>query len=431
MFTTGIQSDTDKRLYIDVTNSDGTIELHLENDFIREDDSFNNAVGVFFEDSDGNIIPNSAKCIYTHTNELWPVERLTIDVPSGASAMLYWLQPDGASYRSYTRDDILHINKIGSVPTLYSVDEGITLPSAAFANMIHTSNPNHNYLNGIFMVVDNDQKMYMEDFIIGSKHDISVIWTLPLSQCERRCADKHIEVVDIPVPSAAQKIDVQRIIPLDGAGGPDPVFLSKESNPNFTTQVNGEIWVTFVMEGAGYKNKFGYMVIDTDKIDEGPDKAIIDKVTIWENASALNSGGDLVNGDTVSLGWFPAGTTIGWWLQSNGYNDPGRFYFYSIDEWNGDKERHVAVGADPYSGKICVGFEDLWGLGDRDWNDLVFYVTGHPISTLDYTQVVIGDPTTDRTNVPVEWEESVINFDGEGQIVFNEDLYNTRLRGSN
>lgn len=433
MFTQDVQSDSNKRIFIDVTNCNGTIDLQLENDFLREDNTFNNAVGIYFEDANGHIIPNSARCLYTHTNSKWPLEKVTMDVPAGAAALLYWIAPNGADLYDYKRSEVMHIRIQGDVPTLYVPATGVTPPTAAYVNMIHTSNPAHNYSNGIFMVLDNDQRVYMEDFEVGSQVDISILWTRPLTWCEVACAKKHVTEIDVPEPTAAQKDDVERIIPLDGLGGPDESFLSEESQPNLTLQAPGELWVTFVMEGAGYKNKFGYMTLDPEKLAAGAPKneCIIDFVTVWENASALNSGGDLVNGDTVSLGWFPAGTVIGWWLQSNGYNDPNRFYFYSVDEWNGDGFRHVAIGADPYSGKICVGFEDLWNLGDEDYNDLVFYVTGHPISTLDYTTVVVGDPSKDKTSVPVEWTESVINFDSEGKMTFNEELYTERLKGNN
>lgn len=431
MFANGIKSEN-SRIYVDVAGLN-TVTLQLYNDFNRPDNSYNSAVGIYFEDADGNIITNSAKCLYTNTLQQWEHESIELLVPQNATALLYWLLPNGASYRSFSREDVFNIQLDGYVPQLIDVDNNNTIVmSESYANMVHLSNPAYNHDNAIWMVLDNDGQVYMEDVDIGSQKDISIVWTKSIMRCDIFCSHREIENVAVPTPTIEQQQDIYRIIP-DGNTIVDPVYISEASSPVMTLSSAGELWVTFVLEGAGYKNKFGYAIVDNEKVLAGLPKAdcIIKQVTIWENASALNSGGDLVNGDTVSLGWFSEGTTIVWWLQADGYNRPNNHTWWSIDAWNGDGFRHVAIGADPYSGKVVVGFEDLWSLGDKDYNDIVFYVTGHPIYTIDYTKIHVGDPSTDTTNVPVTWEESVINFDGEGQLTFNEELYEKRIKGNN
>lgn len=60
-----------------------------------------------------------------------------------------------------------------------------------------------------------------------------------------------------------------------------------------------------------FSNTFGYFIFDYN--DE-----ILEQITIFDNASKLNGGGTLLNGDTVNVGQFPAGANIGFWLEAGG-----------------------------------------------------------------------------------------------------------------
>jgi hypothetical protein len=73
----------------------------------------------------------------------------------------------------------------------------------------------------------------------------------------------------------------------------------------------------------------------------------------------------------------PAGTTIGFWLKSNGYSDPGtNNLWYSFQEGsslrNRDGRNHVAWVKLTQQGVTLVGIEDKYNLGDGDYNDGMF-----------------------------------------------------------
>jgi hypothetical protein len=162
-------------------------------------------------------------------------------------------------------------------------------------------------------------------------------------------------------------------------------FTASSVDPNLRLREDAGISVTFITEGAGYKNSFGYFLFDEDN-------NILSRETIFANASMTGGGGSLRPGDTVDLGVFEAGTNIGFWLQGNGYNDPNGHTYYTLDQFNPDGKRHVAIMADVLNERIVLGIEDLFNLGDRDFNDVVFTFEATPFSALDIAGMPTGAP---------------------------------------
>lgn len=176
--------------------------------------------------------------------------------------------------------------------------------------------------------------------------------------------------------------EIQSLLPESQVNG---AFVNTGIDPNLRLLEDAEISITFIDEGAGYKNSFGYFLFDDDL-------NILSETTIFANASELYGGGTLLPGDTVDLGLFEAGTNIGFWLQGNGYNDPNGHTYYTLDQYNPDGERHVAVIADVVNEQIVLGVEDLFNLGDQDYNDIVFTITASPFSALDTSTMPTGAP---------------------------------------
>ena len=59
--------------------------------------------------------------------------------------------------------------------------------------------------------------------------------------------------------------------------------------------------------------------------------------------------------------------------------------FYSQQSWNSDGKVHArvfSVTAGAKSGAYVVAFEDLWDLGDRDYNDVVVELTGEGLELI-------------------------------------------------
>ena len=144
--------------------------------------------------------------------------------------------------------------------------------------------------------------------------------------------------------------------------------------------------VYFLGEGAGYLNTLGFNTLSAS--DPTPSDVVVQNngKLIFPNASSQVSavGGQASNqvrtqqdpllpGDFVNLGNFTAGTLLDFFLISNGAG--GGYAPFSADvARNQDNTPHVvsfAVADSPY---LIIGFEDLWGGGDRDFNDLVFAV---------------------------------------------------------
>lgn len=219
-------------------------------------------------------------------------------------------------------------------------------------------------------------------------------------------------------------------------------YLDLNYDPNIQLQSDSQIGITFLLEGAGYKNSLGYFTyqndtftntsfsdFDTDGsgnvgIQELNSVSGIDAGMIFNNSSAQGSGGVLQAGDTVVLGGgtaslddngafgmeggtvFDEGTNVGFFLIQNAYNsrtdtvkgwddDNDPLTFYSIDFLNPENlptanlgafdsdSRHVAMMSDANDEGLILGFEDLLRpYGDNDFNDSVFLIRTDPVEAL-------------------------------------------------
>lgn len=69
----------------------------------------------------------------------------------------------------------------------------------------------------------------------------------------------------------------------------NPDYITNDAGANITVQESGEVFVTFLHEGAGYRNGFGYF---TYTGDTPTDRSQINEVVLLPNASFYYSGGD-------------------------------------------------------------------------------------------------------------------------------------------
>lgn len=184
--------------------------------------------------------------------------------------------------------------------------------------------------------------------------------------------------------SSSDLNQIQSLFP-EEYNGVHPSFIHTDTDPNLRLIDTAEISVTFIDEGAGYKNKFGYFLFDENR-------NVLHKNTLFENASKLGGGGLLIAGDTIDIGTFEAGTNIGFWLQANGYNNPNGATYYTLDELNPDGLRHMAIMSDEENERLVIGIEDLYNLGDQDYNDIIFTFSATPFSALDRSNVPTGAP---------------------------------------
>lgn len=177
----------------------------------------------------------------------------------------------------------------------------------------------------------------------------------------------------------------------------NPSLLSDGSTSLYMAD-SGDVYMTFVDEGAGYKNAVG---IFTYTVNNVPTSASdVDSVwTVFENFSRLYKGGGLKAGDKVYIGSYPQGTYIGFALIANGYRGNGNSFknnptYYSIPDLNpestAEKRQHNILLHDATTDRFVIGFEDLPRVGsasDDDFNDALFFCTANPPEAIDTSGV--------------------------------------------
>ncbi|MEM9855009.1 MAG: DUF4114 domain-containing protein, partial [Pseudomonadota bacterium] len=204
-----------------------------------------------------------------------------------------------------------------------------------------------------------------------------------------------------------------------GQGGEDTLIGDAPTKVEFDpSKINivedYTVKMTFDFESAGYKNTLGMYKID-------PETGQIKDVDIaWENASLKGSGGDLVGGQSSVDFDVAAGDQIGFFIIGNGYNQndfsalgEGTFEFVNADGspasaesdapvlrhvatsgavtvlqghvyhsastqpdhgLNSDNMDHTAGHSGSDATNFQIGFEDLHGGGDMDFDDTLFTV---------------------------------------------------------
>lgn len=193
-----------------------------------------------------------------------------------------------------------------------------------------------------------------------------------------------------------------------------PSFFHPNVNLNVHVTQTADVWITFVSEGAGFRNALGYFKYPTN--NPPANAAAIDTVFyVFPNSSLVNSSGNLRSGDRVKIGRFNAGTSIGFVLVADGFNGTAvnsnntKYYstqsYNSITESNSSKRQHGVQLYDATEQLLVFGFEDLNrtnGSSDEDFNDLVFYTKANPVTAININNIPpVNVPTdTDGDGVP-------------------------------
>ena len=165
----------------------------------------------------------------------------------------------------------------------------------------------------------------------------------------------------------------------------NPEYFEVEAR-NIDVVEDGEISVTFLHEGAGYKNILGYYTYPTANPPASVDD--LEKIVIFPNASAERSGGGLIRGYSVELlGMFEAGTSIGFFLISNGWKGKitdGLYSQYSDIPFNKSGRQQSLIFHETSCDAVVIAFEDITvPNGDNDFNDAIFQINAAPSSAID------------------------------------------------
>lgn len=215
----------------------------------------------------------------------------------------------------------------------------------------------------------------------------------------------------------------------------NPHYLATGNSTSLLLSDSSQVSVTFLHEGAGYRNVLGFYVYDQSNPPANAND--IDTIHyIFPNASASGSGGGLAAGDKVVLGNFGANKAIGWVLLQNAWNgsgvNPNSQKFYSNPDFNPEstasKRQHNVQLVDAQRELVLIGFEDLhrqsssqnpYGYStDDDFNDLVFYVTANPFDAINNggnPPLIGGGNDTDGDGVP----DSQDDYPNDASKAFN------------
>jgi len=196
----------------------------------------------------------------------------------------------------------------------------------------------------------------------------------------------------------------------------NPEYLDMNNQTSLSITQESDVWVTFVHEGAGYRNVLGFYTYDINH----PPASVSDisAITIiYPNVSFSGSGGGLVSGNKVLIGRFPANTKVGWALLQNAFNgtvNPNALTFFS-DSWlnpetNPTLRQHTVMLLDPGRDIVLLSFEDIKrdNFSDNDFNDAIFYVTANPVEAIQYSSmplITYVNPDTDNDGVPDTFDE--------------------------
>lgn len=238
---------------------------------------------------------------------------------------------------------------------------------------------------------------------------------------------------------------VRASLPEARAVGAD--FLDPDYNPVVTLSESAAVTVTFVDEGAGYRNSLAWVAFPQGSFDQ-LSKSDLDTNAnnvvsltelsaveglqyglVFPNASRLNGGGLLETGHAITINNgqdFPQGTQVVFCLLQNAWKNGTVNGFnaaldttvslYSFDMINPEapqeatvlidseahSARHVAMlFGDASREQIIMGFEDLhrtdryynhWNIGsDEDFNDSVFIVTSTPAQAIAGTNIATAE----------------------------------------
>ena len=214
--------------------------------------------------------------------------------------------------------------------------------------------------------------------------------------------------------------NVYSMLPEGQVVNSDFIAPEKYSSIDIDDELNGAEFatarITFLNEGAGYRNSLGYFVYDTNNPPTTKDE-VTAHVIVFPNASKPGEG-EMEEGDTIDLSvQLTANQTLAFFVIPNGWGWSGSYNtisslggwgtpFYSYPALNpettNEHRRHNVAFIDVQNEFLVLGFEDIKRpSGDNDFNDLIFTVEVTPFEAIDG---VNSDGSTDSKYEPLVLE---------------------------
>jgi hypothetical protein len=132
------------------------------------------------------------------------------------------------------------------------------------------------------------------------------------------------------------------------------------------------IRIYFLAEGAGYHNTVGFAWTPAGSPGRGAATVLFPDASI-RSGSTRTTWEPLKRGDFIEIGVGERGYQLDFFLISDAVNG-GTQWLWNDPNENSDRLQHVVAFLLPGTPYILLGFEDIIGGGDRDYNDALFVV---------------------------------------------------------
>lgn len=192
-------------------------------------------------------------------------------------------------------------------------------------------------------------------------------------------------------------------------------MLTDDLGANLPLKCDARVKVSFVAEGAGYRNAVAFFNFNTpDLLTLTLDK-VQDKI-MFPNFSGIGSGGNLAFGDTVDIGIMKADSSVGFTVIANGWvgdkvnpRQSSATIFRTIKRFNPESaasnlNAHTVLLSDDQAKLLVLGIEDLnrqnssanagGYVSDDDFNDAILAIHVDPWECGDTTKIPPLDPKT-------------------------------------
>ncbi|MFN1530885.1 tandem-95 repeat protein [Vibrio jasicida] len=426
LYATALETNDPNASIVD--NGDGTYT-------VTPSENFNGEIAFTYEVNDGELSTSTEMTLTVN-----PVN----DIPIVAPAM-YSIEEDGSIL--FTQGDLLNgaIDIEGDDLTVtsinYSGDEGTVTDNGdgtfSFVPEEHFSGD----LQFSFTVSDGTDEV--EQDINVHIEAVADAPDLAITDGDGAVIDDNAILVDpggiveLNIAAALVDQDLSETLTVTVDGVPEGSVISYDNEGVLNDQDNGitsfndtEITVTFEGETAGYQNAAGYYKVDEDGNITGVE-------VVYENASQVGGGGDLVPGQDQFSFQISEGESFNLFLIPNGHAHnnfdalpDGQYEFRATDgspanmdtvdpqlvfvgvdgsetviqsqfgdaifhggsssELNQDGIEHTRTTVNE-DGELVYGFEDLYGGGDADYSDFNFTIDVGEVNSQIYSgEVTVG-----------------------------------------
>ncbi|MEZ8438255.1 tandem-95 repeat protein [Vibrio splendidus] len=439
-----------------VDNGDGTYT-------VSPSENFNGDIAFTYEVSDGEL---------STSNDMTLTVNPVNDIPIVAPGM-YHIEEDGSIL--FTQEDLLSgaIDIDGddlSVTSInYSGDEGTVTDNGdgtfSFVPEEHFSGD----LEFSFTVTDGtdevEQDLSVHIEAVADAPDLVITDGDGVNVDDQAILVEPGGIVELNIAAALVDQDLSETLTVTVDGVPEGSVIQYDNEGVLNDQENGitsyndtEITVTFEGETAGYQNAAGYYKVDEDGNITGVE-------VVYENASQVGGGGDLVPGQDQFSFQVEEGESFNLFLIPNGHqhNDfdamqEGQYEFRAADgstanmdtvdpqlvfvaadgtetvvqgqngdaifhggsssQLNQDGIEHTRTTVNE-DGELVYGFEDLYGGGDADYSDFNFTIDVGEVNSQIYSgEVTVGPDGT--VNLPTTAIENALEIQLPED--FNEQL---------